>query len=389
MYTITVELVRVRCRDTESLISSDKFALAGTIFAEDTKAPGGVSPFLYHTRINDGEERAIGTRNTVQTASPAVGVVFTALDVDNDEDLDKFNSGQLKFLGAIAGGLVALSPLAPPLAVVGGVVGLVSGALWLVIDGETTLDKDDVLAEYARVIPVAAGTVNHPAVTNHTVNFSKSDATGYSDWDYSIDMQITCEPVEEVVHHIGRIHRPAEAAETFRQRCQYASDNGSLAAVPTFYEATYGNHVVGGAVLLSQALAEWRDVPLAELGNPDLNDFDLRMRATQDYAVSHGFVGGFPNFFHADYGQGVVCGTILLGAGSAQWRDLPWSEIGNPILEDIGARFRGVYDWALSNGFGGGFPNMYHADKPTGRVSGAILLKPGVGEWIDVPIRVL
>ena len=130
-------------------------------------------------------------------------------------------------------------------------------------------------------------------------------------------------------------------------------------------------------------------MPLAELGNPSLDDFEQRMRATQDYAISQGFVGGFPNFYHADYGHGIVCGTILLGADSAQWRDLPWSEIGNPSFGDIGARFRGVFDWALVNFYAGGFPNFYHADKPGGRVAGAILLKPGVGEWHDVPISIV
>jgi hypothetical protein len=41
-----------------------------------------------------------------------------------------------------------------------------------------------------------------------------------------------------------------------------------------------------------------------------------------DYARRNGFVGGYPNFYHADYGRGVVCGTILLKESGAQWRDV-------------------------------------------------------------------
>jgi hypothetical protein len=62
-------------------------------------------------------------------------------------------------------------------------------------------------------------------------------------------------------------------------------------------------------------------VPLAELGN-NLNDIGARFRGTHDYATRNGFVGGFPNMFHADYGNGIVCGTILLKQNVAEWHDV-------------------------------------------------------------------
>lgn len=176
--------------------------------------------------------------------------------------------------------------------------------------------------------------------------------------------------------------------EAFRQRARAAGDSGFLGAFPTFYEATYDNRTVGAAIMFNGGQAQWRDVPLADLANPGLDDFDLRMRATQDYAVRQGFVGGFPTFFHAGHGAGSVCGTVLLPASTAQWRDLPWNEIGSPDPTDIHARFRGVHDWAVSHMFVGGFPNMYHADTPSGRVAGAVLIKPGAGTWQDVLLRV-
>ena len=80
-----------------------------------------------------------------------------------------------------------------------------------------------------------------------------------------------------------------------------------------------------------------------------------------------------------------MCGTILLRGNDYEWRDVTFSEIGNPSVDDIGARFRGVSDWAVGKGFLGAFPNFYHADYPTvGRVGGTILIKMSAGEWRDV-----
>jgi hypothetical protein len=41
-------------------------------------------------------------------------------------------------------------------------------------------------------------------------------------------------------------------------------------------------------------------------------DIGTRFSATQDYATAQGFVGGFPNFYQADYGAGTVYGTIAI-----------------------------------------------------------------------------
>ena len=73
---------------------------------------------------------------------------------------------------------------------------------------------------------------------------------------------------------------------------------------------------------------------------------------------------------------------------AARTRDsLGVSWIGNPAVDDIGARFRGVNEWAVKKGYLGAFPNSYHADYAAGRVGGAILVKPSAGEWRDVLIN--
>lgn len=164
-----------------------------------------------------------------------------------------------------------------------------------------------------------------------------------------------------------------------------ANGDDFVGGFPNFYEATNGLSHVGGTVFVKRAAAEWRDVPLAELGNTKLEDFGERMRATNAYATRNGFVGGFPTFLQADYGNGIVYGTVLLKTECAVWRDIPLAELGNPSLDDVGARFRATQDYAKRNGFVGGFPNMFHADYGNGIVCGTVLLKPGFAEWRDVP----
>ncbi|MCA9875613.1 MAG: hypothetical protein KC441_18205 [Anaerolineales bacterium] len=179
--------------------------------------------------------------------------------------------------------------------------------------------------------------------------------------------------------------------QSFRHRAESAARANFMGAFPNFYEATYGLDTVGGTIFVKTDAAEWRDVPLAELDNASLGDFGARMRATNAYASRNGFVGGFPTFFDADYGNGTVCGTVLLKPEAAEWRDVPLSELGNPDLNDIEARFRGTQDYANRHGFVGGFPNLFHAEPAVGRwqvmrevVCGTVLLKPGFAEWRDV-----
>jgi hypothetical protein len=145
--------------------------------------------------------------------------------------------------------------------------------------------------------------------------------------------------------------------------------------------STLGEGIVYGTILVTPDAAEWRDVPATELGNP--STMEDRFRAVYDYAVAQGYVGGFPNFHEADYGSGTVYGTILVTPDAAEWRDVPATELGNPsTMED---RFRAVYDYAVAQGYVGGFPNFHEADYGSGTVYGTILVTPDAAEWRDVP----
>ncbi|BBO16245.1 conserved hypothetical protein [Candidatus Brocadia pituitae] len=197
-----------------------------------------------------------------------------------------------------------------------------------------------------------------------------------------------------LVFEKSSLNRQSMAMRAFQLRAEIAARNNFVGGFPNFYEATYGLDHVGGTIFVKSTVAEWRDVSVAELGNPSLEDFGERMRATNAYASRNGFVGGFPNFFHANYGSGIVCGTVLLNSTGAEWRDVPLSELGNPSLDDFETRFRATQDYATRNGFVGGFPNLFHAETVevsivTGQrkrktVCGTILLKQSFAEWRDV-----
>jgi hypothetical protein len=163
----------------------------------------------------------------------------------------------------------------------------------------------------------------------------------------------------------------------------YARLNGFAGGFPNFNEADYGQGLVYGSILLNQGAAEPREVPAADLGAP--NAFVPRFQAVQDFATANGFVGGFPTFHQADPGQGLLYGCVLLGSVAAEWRDVPASELGN--ASGIMPRFRAVQDFATANGFVGGFPTFHQADYGQGLVYGCVLVKRAAGEWRDVPDR--
>lgn len=169
------------------------------------------------------------------------------------------------------------------------------------------------------------------------------------------------------------------AADTFQGRFRtvynYSVSTGYVGGFPNFHETDVGQVKAYGAVLLTSVAAEWRDIPATDLGNA--NGAAARFRAVYDYAHSNGFVGGFPNFHSANYGEGTVFGAILIKSGAAEWRDIPAVELGNP--SGAQTMFRAIHDYAVSNGYIGGFPNFHSADYGNGKVFGAILIKPSSG----------
>lgn len=236
-----------------------------------------------------------------------------------------------------------------------------------------------------------------PPCLGNRAAFTDADIKGIS-WFYSNVSRFPCEAQAEPVYFPYKFpdtypSASQQAMAAFRHRADVAYKERHVSefikivgAYPNFHEARQGINTVGGTVFLYSLAAQWQDVPLTELGNPSLDDFAARMRATQTYAVSNGFIGGFPTFHQTDYGKGIVCGTVLIGSGGAEWRDVPIAELGNPPLDDIRARMTSANDYAFRNGFLGGFPTFYHADYGRGIVCGIVLIKRSAGEWRDVII---
>lgn len=279
--------------------------------------------------------------------------------------------------------------------------------------------------------PNCNGEVMHDAVTfmyglpdneTSTKTYQGSQDNSYCGEPPHTRIQLTLErDLDVMIGTFGPIIQPSQddqAMRDFRNSAEVASSEGYVGAYPNFYYATYGRANVGGTIFINASCGEWRDVPLSALGNPSLTDFAARMRATADYATRNGFVGGFPNFFQAAQLTGVmpasaflgslsprsrlplgtmvprpnaprpvfdtVCGTVLIKQGCGIWKDVPLTDLGNPPLNDIGARFRGTQDYASRNGFVGGFPNFYSADYGNGVVCGTVLLTPQAADWKDV-----
>jgi hypothetical protein len=186
----------------------------------------------------------------------------------------------------------------------------------------------------------------------------------------------------------GAPGRQQMAIQGFRHRMEKAPSAGFVGGFPNFYESIDGRNHFGDTIFLTQAASEWRNIPLSELGNIALDDFGDRMRAINTWASQNGFVGGFPTFFQADYGTGLVYGAVLIKSEGAEFMDIPLSELGNPDLDNFEARFRATQDYASRKGFVGGFPTLFHAravvdvDVRTGQkkyetVCGTVLLKQG------------
>lgn len=234
-------------------------------------------------------------------------------------------------------------------------------------------------------------TVPCPTCFGNRADFSAKDIEGIDKF-YSNVSRFPCKtnfpvPNSQQMQLSGSYPSASQAAiAAFQRSSLLATKEKVVGAYPNFHEAKQGNNIVGGTIFLKYSAADWMDIPLSDLGNVSLEDFAARMRATTNYAVQNGYVGGYPNGFHANYGKGMVCGTILIKPGSADWRDVPLSELGNPALDDIGARMRSANDYAARNGYLSGFPTFHHANYGKGIVCGIILIKRDAGEWRDVII---
>jgi Lamin Tail Domain len=179
------------------------------------------------------------------------------------------------------------------------------------------------------------------------------------------------------------------ADRRFREVQRYAGVYGFLGGFPNFHEADYGDSVVYGTILLRDTEAEWRDVPRSEYQVLHVEDVPAMFRAANDYAAREGYDAAFPNCEQADHSQGVVYGTILMKPGTTERRDVLRGELGDPQPDDVPAMMRAANDYSAREGFAAAFPTFNQASYGAGVVYGIVLLKAGVSTWRDVPADLL
>ena len=375
-YNVKVYLYKLHCRDTESLHSSDRIALAGAV-TTDRDANGFVVPSF---RINDEPPDDVHEfGNALIFDGPAeaakLGLIVQAWDldenapwIDNKADIIKASqeiSDEVKKIpvyGTVAGIVLdAIIKIVPP-----------------IIDQFVEWDKNDQLLNYQQWWdpPTADLAYGEPVPQDITIPFHHTDGIGYSSWDYTLDLYAVWTANTPLLPPVVNFSPDEMAMNLFRSAADDARAAQLVGAFPTFVQSKRGLSTTNQEVLLyatqhrdkgvvyadrdwsPQPVAEWRDVPLASLSNVDLRDVRARIRATQTYAVAQGFAAGFPNFYHADYGNGTVCGTVLLTGAGADVRRVPLSDLGDPAPDDIAAMFRAVQAYAVTQGFLGGFPNF-------------------------------
>ncbi len=79
MYSVNVTLRNLTCLDTESIHSSDKFALSGAIRGSSAEPVGIYLPTM---RINDNDLRPIDRTYSLFTDEPRIEISLVAWDID-------------------------------------------------------------------------------------------------------------------------------------------------------------------------------------------------------------------------------------------------------------------------------------------------------------------
>jgi hypothetical protein len=173
--------------------------------------------------------------------------------------------------------------------------------------------------------------------------------------------------------------------ERFRGVANWCSTNGFAAGYPTCHENTSATPTKYGTIIVTQGV-NGQDVPRTTLGNP--NTPRTRLTSAHDWSKTQGAADAFPNFHEANYGQGVVYGTMLLAPSAVTWQDVPVVNIlGNnidPTSRQMEEWFKGTHDWAVLNGRTGAIPNGHYANYNGTWVIGVFSFNPGFAQWREL-----
>jgi len=178
--------------------------------------------------------------------------------------------------------------------------------------------------------------------------------------------------------------------ERFRAVNDYALAHRFRAGFPNFHEAAYGDGIVYGTHLLRDGVAQWHNVPRAELNVNRIEDVPAVMRAANDWGAARGAACTFANFHQAadDTGK-VYYGVVTVSGAAVEFHDVPRVELGVYHIEDVPAMMRAAHDWAVRHGFATGLPTFHQAAYNGVVVCGVQCFRPGFVTWRDVPADLL
>ena len=171
----------------------------------------------------------------------------------------------------------------------------------------------------------------------------------------------------------------------FRKMNDWGSNRGYISCYPNFHQGHSSSGDVLGAVCLKGSGITSQSLYAVDLGSPQSPD--ARFRAVADWASKNGSATGYPNFHQLDRGKGLFYGAILLQSEAVDRQDIPAQELGFPSSSE--ERFRAINNWAARRGYVGGFPNFNQADYGQGVVFGVVLIKQGYGQGVSIPLSEL
>jgi len=172
----------------------------------------------------------------------------------------------------------------------------------------------------------------------------------------------------------------------FRQVARYAGYHGFVGGFPTFYQADHGQGLVYGTFLLRGDAADVHDVARDAYGVSGIDDQHLRglISAANAYAVANGYAAAFPTCEQSAVSGPVVYGTVLIKPGITDFKDVPVGQLNNTDINNVPAMMRVAQDYAVQNGYPGGFPTFDRANHGGVEVYGIVLFKPGTITFRDI-----
>ena len=187
----------------------------------------------------------------------------------------------------------------------------------------------------------------------------------------------------------------------FRASQDYATRNGYVGAVPTFYVANLPSNIVYGALLIRKEAADWKDVPVSALvgsGSPPPVEFVARVQAVNAYAKQWGYACGFPTFLQNIANNDYVYGTMLFKKGSVQIQEPSADDLEDQI-DSVVPWFEAVQRFATGQNQPGGYPTFETVVRRivlpgrgvtlTSEGYPTVILPNSAAEWRDVPASAL